>query len=68
MIDSGYRGEIKIRMSWTDRNAYGIGDRVAQLMVLELPRILVEEVDELSSSEEEREALVAQVNLLCVEF
>jgi dUTP pyrophosphatase len=51
VIDSGYRGEIKIRMSWTDRNAYEVGDRVAQLMVLELPRILVEEVDELSSSE-----------------
>jgi dUTP pyrophosphatase len=51
VIDSGYRGEIKIRMSWTDRNAYKLGDRVAQLMVLELPRVLVEEVDELPPSE-----------------
>ena len=51
VIDSGYRGEIKVRMSWTDRNAYQLGDKIAQLMILELPSIMVEEVQELSCTE-----------------
>ena len=51
VIDSGYRGEIKVRMSWTDRNAYQLGDKIAQLMILELPSIMVEEVQELSPTE-----------------
>ena len=51
VIDSGYRGEIKVRMSWTDRNAYKLGDKIAQLMIVELPRILIEEVEELTPTE-----------------
>lgn len=51
VIDSGYRGEIKVRMSWTDRNAYKLGDKIAQLMIVELPRVLIEEVEELTPTE-----------------
>lgn len=52
VIDSGYRGEIKIRMSYSwDESAYEIGDKVAQAVVLELPKVLIEEVSELSDSD-----------------
>jgi dUTP pyrophosphatase len=51
VIDSGYRGEVKVRMSHTDIGAYEIGDRIAQLVIMELPRVVVEQVTELSDSE-----------------
>ena len=57
VVDSGYRGEISIRFKTvknplsTDTEIYKVGDRVAQLVILELPDVLVAEVDELSSSE-----------------
>lgn len=51
VIDSGYRGEVKIRMSsdYSDRK-YKIGDRVAQLIIMKLPFVDIIEVNELSSS------------------
>ena len=51
VIDSGYRGEIKVRMSWTNLNPYEIGDKIAQLVIIELPRVIIEEVDKLDDSE-----------------
>ena len=51
VIDSGYRGEIKVRMSHTDRNTYKVGDRVAQLIIMELPTVIIEEVDSLIDSD-----------------
>lgn len=51
VIDSGYRGEIKVRMSWTERNPYDVGDKVAQMVIIELPKVLIEEVDELEDSQ-----------------
>ena len=46
VIDSGYRGEIKIRMSVPDlgKREYEIGDKIAQLIILKLPSINIEEV------------------------
>lgn len=54
VIDSGYRGEILIRMSQDkSRFSYQAGDRVAQLMIIEAPWVDIEEVDELSISSRE---------------
>jgi len=57
VIDSGYRGEIKVRMSIPSRFdddeltlEYRVGDKVAQLIVFEAPRFKVVELEELSES------------------
>lgn len=55
VIDSGYRGEIKLRFQSTfpglEENIYVVGDRVGQLLVLPIDEMDIEVVDELSSSE-----------------
>lgn len=53
VIDSGYRGEIKIRMSTPLLGAveYKVGDRVAQLVIMKLPWVNLQEVDELSGTD-----------------
>jgi len=57
VIDSGYRGEIMAKFfrrpdgfSAEDTD-YKIGDRIAQLVILPLPQIELEEVDKLTDSE-----------------
>lgn len=54
VIDSGYRGEVKIRMSddYSCRQ-YKIGDKIAQLLIMKLPFVEIIEVNELSASERE---------------
>ena len=54
LIDSGYRGEIRVVLLNTDREhafAAAAGERIAQLVVLPVPELGVREVDELSPSE-----------------
>ncbi len=54
LIDSGYRGEIKVVLLNTDRERTFVaepGERIAQLVVLPVPELAVREVDELSASE-----------------
>lgn len=54
LIDSGYRGELMVILHNTDRErAFEIepGMRIAQLVVLEVPRVDVREVDALPISE-----------------
>ncbi len=52
VIDSGYRGEIKCRFKFIKATeAYKTGDRVAQLMILPIPEIQLEEVEELTVTE-----------------
>ena len=54
LIDEGYRGEIKVILLNTDReDAFVVepGMRIAQLVVVELPRVELVEVDELPESE-----------------
>ena len=55
VIDSGYRGEIKLRMSIpfceSEMKAYKVGDRVGQLVILECPLVKILECDELDTSE-----------------
>jgi dUTP diphosphatase len=54
LVDSGYRGELKINLLNTDRRAPFVvepGMRIAQLVILPLPGIELVEVDELPTSE-----------------
>jgi dUTP pyrophosphatase len=54
LVDSGYRGEIKVILLNTDRNEAFVvepGMRIAQLVVLELPEVRPVEVAELPASE-----------------
>jgi dUTP pyrophosphatase len=54
LIDEGYRGEIRVILHNTDlEEAFVVepGMRIAQLVVVELPRIELVEVDELPDSE-----------------
>jgi dUTP pyrophosphatase len=54
LIDSGYRGEIRIVLLNTDREetfTAEAGDRIAQLVVLPVPAVEITEVEELPESE-----------------
>jgi dUTP pyrophosphatase len=54
VIDSGYRGELKIKLT-CDFNSGGMlvknGDRIAQGMLIRVPKVQFEEVTELSDSD-----------------
>ncbi len=53
LIDSGYRGEIQVVLLNTDQRETFIaepGDRIAQLVVLEVPAVEVREAGELAES------------------
>jgi dUTP pyrophosphatase len=51
VVDSGYRGEVSAVMIGTTDNSYHVGDRVAQLIVMPIPYVQFDEVDELSDTE-----------------
>lgn len=52
VIDSNYRGSIKVRFKTIpDCKEYEIGDRVAQLIIMPYPSIEFEEVEELSNTD-----------------
>jgi len=54
LIDSGYRGEIQVILLNTDRErtfVAGPGERIAQLVVLAVPEVVLHEVDALPESE-----------------
>lgn len=58
VIDSGYRGEVMAKFRLVDPllkheeyHWYDVGDRIAQLVVMKLPDVELEEADELSDSE-----------------
>ena len=54
LIDEGYRGEVKVILHNTDRHERFVvepGMRIAQLVVVELPRVELVEVEELPASE-----------------
>ena len=53
LIDAGYRGEIKVTLLNTDLHAtyeVAVGDRIAQIIVLPVPRARFVPVDELPGS------------------
>lgn len=52
-VDAGYRGEIKVTLLNTDLHAtyeVAVGDRIAQIIVLPVPRVRFVPVDELPGS------------------
>lgn len=51
VIDSGYRGELRVIFRNHDLVTYRVGDRVAQLVILPIPPVTPVEVDTLSDSE-----------------
>lgn len=53
VIDAGYRGEIQATFLKTDMtgNSYKVGDRIAQIIIMEYPTIVFQEVEELTESE-----------------
>lgn len=60
VIDSGYRGEIQVKfkkvhidniLNGKEKHYYNIGDRVAQLIIMQLPSVNIIETDDLSSTE-----------------
>jgi dUTP pyrophosphatase len=55
VVDSGYRGEVRLRFKKTDDTifcrTYDIGDKVAQLIIVPYPEITLQEVEELSGTE-----------------
>lgn len=53
VIDSGYRGEIKVRLKdlGNPRKLYDVGDRIAQIIILPVPKITFTESDELTQTE-----------------
>ena len=54
LIDSGYRGEVRVLLLNTDRAAdftVAPGDRIAQLLVVPFAHVVPTEVDELAASQ-----------------
>lgn len=54
VIDSGYRGEVKMKFRPHGRgvcNPYKVGDRIGQLIVMPYPEVTFTEVEQLSDSE-----------------
>ena len=50
VVDSGYRGEFLVRFKKLGNEEYEVGDRIAQVVIMKLPEIEIEEAVELSSS------------------
>ena len=54
LVDSGYRGELRVALLNTDRRETFVvetGMRIAQLVIVPLPEVELVEVDELPESE-----------------
>ncbi len=53
VIDSGYRGEIKLRMSIPalGETEYKVGDKIGQLVIIELPWVEIKEVEQLNETD-----------------
>jgi dUTP pyrophosphatase len=57
LIDSGYRGELRVLLLNTDREAafeVAVGDRIAQLLVVAFTAVSVEERDALAASDRDQ--------------
>jgi len=50
VLDSGYRGELKLRFKKTGKDIYEIGDKIGQIIVTPFPKIDFEETENLSDS------------------
>lgn len=53
VIDSGYRGSLRLRfkkLDWDSGEVYNVGDKIGQLIIIPYPTIELEEVSELSET------------------
>ena len=50
VLDSGYRGELKLRFRKIGDDVYEIGDKIGQIIIVPFPKVEFEEVDELSET------------------
>jgi dUTP pyrophosphatase len=52
VVDSGYRGEVKVCLHNTTKETYHIerGDRIAQMLIQRIPNLIMHTVDELDST------------------
>ncbi len=52
VIDSGYRGEVKLRFTDVDQfgSVYAVGDKIAQLIIVPYPSIELNEVTDLDET------------------
>ena len=52
VIESGYRGPIMFKFRYLENgDVYVVGDRIGQLVIMEIPKVNIIEVQELSSTE-----------------
>jgi len=52
VIDSGYRGEVRVRFKYVKgTKSYEVGDKIAQLIIIPYPIVEFEEVEELSNTD-----------------
>lgn len=51
VLDSGYRGQVKLRFKGSNLDVYQIGERIAQLVVVPIPQCNPVVVDELDVTE-----------------
>lgn len=52
VIDSGYRGSIMLKYRYPEQgDIYSVGDRVGQIIIIPIPEIEFQEVEELSETE-----------------
>ena len=50
ILDSGFRGELKLRFKKEGEDIYKVGERIGQLLILPYPSIEFEEAEKLSES------------------
>ena len=50
VLDSGYRGELKLRFRKIGEDIYEVGEKIGQIIVVPFPKIDFQEVDELSET------------------
>lgn len=50
VLDSGYRGELKLRFRKIGDDVYEVGEKIGQIIVVPFPKIEFEEVNELSET------------------
>ena len=50
VVDSNFRGEVTFRFKGTSHKMYNKGDRIGQIIIIPIPTIEFEEVEELSET------------------
>lgn len=51
VIDSGYRGSVRLRFRLEGDKPYQVGDKIGQIMIMPFPEVKLVEVSELSESQ-----------------